>query len=260
VREVNAESWHLSTTFGNATLHAALFIRDAFHLKPDDEDHLPPRLIGDVPNLSSSVPGFDPYEAALAWPEWWERTVEYEGALALGEFSEGSLRDIDAARSKVFDPPNFVSMEDTTSLRSLASAAHREALRWSKYHASSANAAVQRGARSSVVARVAWETCASLHVKPSSLRATVLVLDVEGSWRSSPRPGLLLCSANVLRKESLFAEYLRETFLENLGRDAAPEGSSWPFDQILHDVADIYPTEFYECDESALLNDDPYVD
>jgi hypothetical protein len=252
VRKVDAETWHFSTTFGNATLHAALFLRDAFHLKPDDDDDLPPRLTGDVPNLSSLVPGFDPYEAALAWPRWWERTVEYEGALALGEFKGDNLRDIDAARARVFDPPSFVSMKDAPSLRSLAQAAHREALRWSKYHSSSANAALQRGARSSVVSRVAWETCASLHVKPSSLRATVVVLDVEGSWRSAPRPGLLLCSANVLRKESLFAEYLRETFLENLGRDAAPKGSSWPFDQILHDVDDIYSTEFYEGDETPL--------
>jgi hypothetical protein len=88
----------------------------------------------------------------------------------------------------------------------------------------------------------------------------VIVLDVEGSWRSSPRPGLLLCSANVLRKESLFAEYLRETFLENLGRDAAPKGSSWPFDQILHDVDHVDFTEFLQGDETEPLSDDPYVD
>ncbi|MFY9782423.1 MAG: hypothetical protein WAK12_02675 [Acidimicrobiales bacterium] len=242
MRPVDAESWHLSTNFGNATLHGALFIRDAFHLKPDDDASLPPHLTGDVPNLFSLVPGFDPYEAALAWPLWWERAVEYEGAVALGEFRqsvrEGNLRDMAQARAKVFDPPGFASLKDSPSLQSLARAAHREALQWSKYHSSRSNAALQRGTRASVVSKVVWETCASLHVTPARLSATVVVLDVEGSWRSSLRPGLLLCSANVLRKESLFEEYLRETFLENLGLSTAPTTALHPYDDVLADAVE----------------------
>ncbi len=257
MREVDTDSWHLSTNFGNATLHAALFIRDAFHLKPEDDATLPPRLMGDVPNLSALVPGFDPFEAAREWASWWERAVEYEARVALGEFDgEGrdALRDMAEARAHVFDPPNFESMSDSPSLRSLARAAHREALRWSKYRLSRSNPALHQGTRDSVVTRVAWETCVALHVKPSQLSANVIVLDVEGSWRLSPRPGLLLCSANVLRKESLLEDYLRETFVESLGLKEAPTISGWSYDDMMAEGFD-FNADFDEGDASFDADD-----
>jgi hypothetical protein len=263
VRPVDTDSWHLSTNFGNATLHATLFIRDAFHLKPEDDAALPPRLMGDVPNLSALVPGFDPFEAALEWASWWERAVAYEASVALGEFEDGadrdSLRDMAAARAKVFDPPNFSSMSDAPSLQSLAKAAHREALRWSKYRSSRSNPALHHVARDSVVTRVAWETCVSLHVKPSQLSATVMVLDVEGSWRSSPRRGLLICSANVLRKESLFESYLRDTFLDSLGRSEAPAVMDWSYDDIMAEGFD-FTADFDEGDAPRDADDPRYRD
>lgn len=263
MRQVDADSWHLSTSFGNATLHAALFIRDAFHLKPEDDATLPPRLMGDVPNLSALVPGFDPFEAALQWAWWWERVVEYEANVALGQFDEGEgrdhLRDLAVARAMVFDPPNFESMSDSPTLRSLAKAAHREALRWSKYRSSRSNPALHRVARDSVVTRVAWETCVALHVKPSQLSASVIVLDVEGSWRSFPRPGLLLCSANVLRKESLFENYLRETFLESLGLRETPTAPEWSYDDIMAEGFD-FTAGFDEGDTPRDVDDPRYLD
>jgi hypothetical protein len=258
VQRIDADSWRLSTNFGNATLHAALFIRDAFHLKPDDDADLPPRLTGDVPNLSSLVPGFDPYEAAFAWPVWWERAVEYEGAVALGEFREsvhqGDFREMALARAKVFDPPGFASMKDFPSLQSLARAAHREALQWSKYHSSRANPALQRGTRASVVSKVVWETCASLHLTPSRLSATIVVLDVEGSWKSLPRPGLLLSSATVLRKESLFEEYLREAFLENLGLNGTPTRTSWSHADVLGVTVEDGAMEYREGEDPSFAD------
>lgn len=263
VRPVDTDSWHLSTSFGNATLHATLFIRDAFHLKPEDDATLPPRLMGDVPNLSALVPGFDPFEAALEWTSWWERAVEYEASVALGEFEEGeerdALRDMARARARVFDPPNFESMSNSPSLRSLAKAAHREALRWSKYRLSRSNPALHQEARDSVVTRVAWETCVALHVKPSQLSATVIILDVDGAWRSFPRPGLLLCSANVLRKESLFEDYLRETFLESLGRSETPTVSEWSHDDIMAEGFD-FNADFDESDGPKDVDDSRYFD
>jgi len=258
VRPVDADSWHLSTSFGNATLHAALFLRDAFHLKPEDDATLPPRLMGDVPNLSALVPGFDPFEAACDWASWWERVLVYESAVALGEFTDREdhdvLRDLAAARAKVFDPPNFPSMADSPPLQSLAKAAHREALRWSKYRSSRSNPALHRVTRDSVVTRVAWETCVALHVTPSQLSATIMVLDVEGSWRSFPRPGLLLCSANVLRKESLFEEYLRETFLESLGVSGPPAVTAWSYDDMMAEGFD-FTAEFDEGDPPRNVED-----
>jgi hypothetical protein len=210
----NVDSWTVTSALASQTLHATLFVRDAFHLKPDDEPIIPPRLNGDVPDLSRLVSSLDVREAAIAWTPWFDRALDFECQLLL----EPALTppSIDAARAGFFDPPEFLSMWAWPALQSVARAAHREALRWGKVHSSLSKDALRHAHRDSVVASVAWETCASLHVSPARLRASVLVLDVEGVWSAYPEPGLLLCSTNVIRKESLLKEALREAFIQNL--------------------------------------------
>jgi hypothetical protein len=215
VPRTDSETWRLSTTFANPTLHAALFVRDAFHLKPEDETVIPPPLSGDVPNLTTLLLDVDTAEASRAWVPWWERVLRYEGAVARGEYAEdlrsGNLRAMSAARAEAFDPPKFATMDDTSALQSMARLAHREALAWSKYHA--AHTTVHED----VVANVVWEMCSSLHVNPAQLDATIIVLDVEGSWSAFCEPGVLLCSPALLRKDAAFEDRLREAFLQNLG-------------------------------------------
>jgi hypothetical protein len=151
-------------------------------------------------------------------------------------------------------------MEETPSLRSLARVAHREALQWSKYHSSKLDPLVQRATRASVVSRVVWETCASLHLTPSQLRATVLVLNVEGSWRSFPRPGLMLCSANVLRKESHFEDSLRDVFLENLGLNDASPVSAWPYGDFVGHASGSVADEFERREDPYFFGPSNYID
>ncbi len=263
MREVDADSWHLSVSGGSATLHAVLFLRDAFQLKPDEDDRLPARLAGDVPNLSSLVPGFDPFDAALEWTAWWDRALAYEVDVAQGEFQQGSgeeiLRAMASKRATFFDPPNFESMDDAPTLRALAKVAHREALQWNKFHSAKLESVVQRATRPSVVSRVAWETCVSLHVTPSQLRATVLVLNVDGSWRSFPRPGVMLCSANVLRKESNFEASLREVFLGNLGLGDAQLDISWPYGDLVTHTSERVAEEFDRREDPYFFGPSTYV-
>jgi hypothetical protein len=222
VGRANAESWRITSAVASATLHATLFLRDAFHLKPDDESVIPPRLVGEVPDLSALVSNLDVREAAIAWTPWFERALDFECDSLVESPEVGTSRDRD--RAGFFDPPEFASLWAWPALRSVARAAHREALRWSKFHATWSNDALRHALRDSAVASVAWETCAALHVSPSRIRASILVLDVEGEWTTYPRPGLLVCSANVLRREALLHDALRETFLKTLNEELGGSG------------------------------------
>jgi hypothetical protein len=215
VQPDSSESWRLSTTHANPTLHAALFVRDAFHLKPEDEAAIPPRLSGDVPNLSSLALSVDAVDASHEWATWWEKVIRYEGSVARGAYADdvrdGNLRAMSVARADVFDPPYFSSMDKSPALQSLARTSHREALRWSKFHSTPVEVPEP------VVNSVVWEMCSFLHVNPARLDASIIVLDVEGVWSYLPEPGLLLLSQGALRKESVLEDRLREAFLEQLG-------------------------------------------
>jgi hypothetical protein len=221
VERVNDDSWRITSAVASPTLHATLFVRDAFQLKPDDEPVIPPRLSGHVPDLSRLVSNFDVREAAIAWTPWFERALDFEFDAMTGRVDVGAASD--AARARFFDPPEFNGLWAWPALQAAARASHREALRWNKFHATLSSEALHHSLRDSVVSSVAWETCAALHVSPARLRATVLVLDVEGTWSAHPHPGVLLCSANVARKASLLKDGLRETFLEALRADSATE-------------------------------------
>jgi hypothetical protein len=214
VASPNVDSWTVTSARASQTLHATLFVRDAFHLKPDDEPIVPPRLNGDVPDLSRLVSNLDVREAAISWTPWFERALDFECQPLLEPASAPA--SLDVARAGFFDPPAFMSMWAWPALQSVARAAHREALRWGKVHPSLSKDAVRHAHRDSVVASVAWETCAALHVAPARLRASILVLDVEGLWSTYPEPGLLLCSTSLIRKESLLKDAIREAFVQNL--------------------------------------------
>lgn len=60
------------------------------------------------------------------------------------------------------------------------------------------------------------DVCAEYQVSASRLNAGVISLAVEGTWSSFPRPGVLLCSENVLKEDALFAPLLRDTFTQGL--------------------------------------------
>jgi hypothetical protein len=212
VGRASADTWRLSSASGSATLHATLFLRDAFQLKPDDEPGIPPLLRGDVPDFSALVSNLDEREAAQSWTSWFERALSVE----LDVLTESQTMSVDAARAQFFDPPEFVSLAGSPALRVLAQSSHREALRWSKYHSSLTSDSLRHALRDSVVAPVAWETCAARHVSPARLRASVLVLDVEGLWTSFPRAGVVACSVAVVRKAAHLQECLREAFVQNL--------------------------------------------
>jgi hypothetical protein len=217
VEQVNVDSWRVTSAVASPTLHATLFVRDAFQLKPDDEAVIPPRLSGHVPDLSRLVSNLDVREAALAWTPWFERALDFEFDSMTGRVVAGAASD--AARAGFFDPPEFNGLWAWPALQAAARASHREALRWNKFHQTFSGEALHHALRDSVVSSVAWETCAALHVSPARLRATVLVVDVEGTWSAHPHPGMFLCSANLARKASLLKDGLRETFLETLRVD-----------------------------------------
>jgi hypothetical protein len=225
VRTAGSESWHVSIE-DEQTTHAVLFVRDACGLTPDDDPVVPPRLVGEVPDLGSSMTRSDRTRASAAWTDWWRRVAEFEGAKELGEITEGAtredaLRRLTAAYAAVFDPPDFECLAAWPTLQSMSRTTCQQALRW---HRHSATPIPPDHARWLVTKAVAEEACAAFHVSPSRLNAAVIALAVEGTWWNFPQPGVLLCSQEVLNEDGLFAPLLRETFARRLALGGRPVG------------------------------------
>jgi hypothetical protein len=178
----------------------------------------PPRLVGDVPDLSSSLTEGNRIQASTAWLDWWKRVIEVEGAIELGEFTRGAsqgnaVRKLATAHRAVFDPPDFESLAGWPSLQSISRMTCAQALRWhSKGHTSSP----QEKERWRVMKAVADDLCAEYQVSASRLNAGVISLAVEGTWSSFPRPGVLLCSEEILKEGAFFAPLLRDAFTQGL--------------------------------------------
>ncbi len=200
---------------GGQAIHAVLYVRDACGLDPPADPVVPPRLAGNVADLAPKCSPTDREQAVAGWLEWWRRMVAVEGASLLGEVSSGAGGAVpqrrDVAR-QVFDPPRFDSLGASPPLGRLARTSCEQALRW--FTPSRTRSETSRSRAMKVVAE---EVCAANRVSPGSLNAGVVALDVEGPWWNFPRPGVLLCSRDVLADLSLFSPLLRRAFEAGLG-------------------------------------------
>ncbi len=70
----------------------------------------------------------------------------------------------------------------------------------------------------------------------------------------------MLCSANVLRKESNFDASLREVFLENLGLDDTVHDTSWPYGDLVTSTRERVAEEFDRRGDPYFFGPSTYVD
>lgn len=209
VRTAGSASWRVAIE-DDQTTHAVLYVRDACRLTPEDP-MVPPRLVGEVPDLSSALTDSDRTQASVSWLDWWGRVVRFEGVSQLGGFS--TQRDVVRERGAVFDPPDFQTLSRWPSLQSITRMTCEQALRW---HKRSHTPSAQDRKRWQVMKAVVDEVCTDFQVDPSRLNAAVISLTVQGTWWHHPRLGVLLCSQGVLDDEELFAPLLRDAFTQGL--------------------------------------------
>jgi hypothetical protein len=69
----------------------------------------------------------------------------------------------------------------------------------------------------------------------------------------------MLCSANVLRKESNFEASLREVFLGNLGLGDAQLDISWPYGDLVTHTSERVAEEFDRREDPYFFGPSTYV-
>lgn len=216
MHRAGAESWRLSISKNEQSLHVALYLRDAYHLATPEAD-IPPALIGKVERTATELNSSDVLELTTSWLKWWRRVVGFESRRGLGDRfgasdNENFLLAMGAAHQLVFDPVEaFVSLSEHPLLQRAAVQTWRPANEWMKYHSR------QGERRGSLVPKDAAEAVIAEHaVSPGRVRGAVIVLSVTGSWSRIVEPGVALCSEEAYLDDSLFATVLKETFESGL--------------------------------------------
>src|SRR6266545_2258353 len=110
MRGAGRGSWRFATGVSQLP-HAALFVRDALHLAVAEEVLSPPRLRGELPDLTRQVLAETRSRAAIDWPLWWA------DLLALEVRKDEVVDDRERRQrvhelSQLVDPPEWVSLED----------------------------------------------------------------------------------------------------------------------------------------------------
>jgi hypothetical protein len=121
---------------------------------------------------------------------------------------------IRVARTSVFDPfEGFQSLEESPLLRDAAMRTWKQGVEWSTQYQSRS---LRRGSPLQKI--VAESVIREKKVAPERVKASVLLLSVEGKWSYFPEPGLLLCSEETYEDEDLYAIELQKAFEAGLTR------------------------------------------
>ena len=194
-------SWRFSET-ASSTLHAALYVRDAFALGPPADPSVPPPLDADI--AAREITDEDRRAASDQWPSWWTALLALEIRLDRGGSDWASLAD-DVARAGA--APDFAGLSDRPELRRAATSAFRDGSVW----AEQAMRPLQRPFGKPVfdgapLHRIAQAVAARHAVEIDAVAAQALVFLVPGPWSCVVAPGVLLCSATASDPTALASE------------------------------------------------------
>ena len=215
-----SSSWRLGTD--NAQfLHIGLFVRDATRLTVPPSADIPPRLAGDVPDLSAVLPAGERAAAAAQWVIWWRRLLGHAVREARrrrqerGHDAMTRVRAMAEREQEILDPPEFRSLADMPALRSAAVATFDDAVTWT-------NGPERRGQEHGVFARrlirdTAESTAAELGIPVGDMDAVVHVLNVPGSWSHLAGPGCGICSITMPDDPQAARLLLHEVFASGPG-------------------------------------------
>src|ERR1700733_1793218 len=196
-----SSSWRLGTD--NAQfLHIGLFVRDATGLSVPPSADIPPRLAGDVPDLSAVLPASERATAAAQWVVWWRRLVGHAVHEVRRRGQEGGQDVMTRARAmaereqEILDPPEFQSLADMQALRSAVVATFDDAVAWT--NRPGPGGWQEHGVFAWPLIRdTAESTAAELGIPAGELDAVVHVLNVQGSWSHLAGPGCGICSITM---------------------------------------------------------------
>lgn len=221
---VGSPSWRLSLD-SPQTLDIALFVRDSVGLFPPPSDEVPPVLAARISDHTAVLTDAARIEAGEQWLGWWRRLIAHETAprpspVAGDEQAAQWQRHLDEYQ-RVMDPPDFESLADLPALRTAVVTTFGAASGWLNATRRPATGSLATGPLhpdQALVRDVAQEVIAAHGVSPDQLDAAIAVLDVADTWSYLAGPGVIFCSANVIRDPATARALLREAFVSSLGR------------------------------------------
>jgi hypothetical protein len=203
-------------------LHIGLFVRDATGLTVPPSADIPPRLAGDVPDLSAVLPAGERAAAAAQWVIWWRRLLGHAVHEVRRRGQEGSqdvmtqVRAMAERELQILDPPEFWSLADMQELRSAIMATFDDAVTWT-------NGPERSGQQEPgvfawpLIRDAAQSTAAELGIPVDDMDAVVHVLNVQGSWSHLAGPGSGICSVMMADDPQAARRLLHDLFASGPG-------------------------------------------
>jgi hypothetical protein len=221
VQLAGSASWRFAESARDELPHVALFIRDAVGLPVPPGPLVPPPLAGDVPDHRGLLSEQDRQEAGLQWVDWWATVIG--SAVEARQAGPDPDRDtmwqaLAARRERAGSPPDFAALADRPALHRVVAETFPEAHRWVSQLGFEHREEPHGCFAYRLVRQVAEDVAFDRSVNVGDMRASAIVLEVEGSWWHLLAPGTVLCSKAAAAEPSTAQLVLRSAFESGLNR------------------------------------------
>lgn len=214
-------SWRFAESARDAVPHVALFVRDALALPVAPGPAVPPPLAGTVPDRHGLLSSDERDEAGRQWTDWWTALlgVEVHRQEPPDPDHPASWQVQRARHDRAGSPPDPAALADRPALRRAVVATSPEAHRW----VDRLWDVEDRDGRGGcfpyrLVRQVAEDVAFDRRVDVGAVRASAVVLEVEGSWWHLPAPGAVVCSREATAEPRTAHLVLRQAFESGLRR------------------------------------------
>ncbi len=219
---VGSTSWRFAESARDEMPHVALFVRDALGLPVSPAPAVPPPLTGSVPDRRGLLSAEEREEAGRQWPGWWAALLGFEVRLQEeppDPDHPASWAALWAQRDRIGSPPDSAALVDRPALRRAVVETSSEAHRWAGRLPDVEHRGEQGGCFPyRLVRQVAEDVAFDRRVDVGAVRASAVVLEVEGSWWHLLAPGAVVCSRAVTAEPRTAHLVLRQAFESGLRR------------------------------------------
>ena len=219
VEVAGTTSWRFSESARAHLPHVALFVRDAVGLPVVPGPAVPPRLAGAVPDHRDLLREEQRQEAGRQWTGWWTAVMGSEvRAQEAHDREVPTPAELRAQRERAGSPPDFAALADRPALHRAAIETFLDAHRRVGRQRQDVRADRHGCFPSWLVRQVAEDVAFDRSVDVGAVRASAVVLDVEGSWWHLLAPGTVVCSPAAAAEPETAQRVLRRAFESGLLR------------------------------------------
>jgi hypothetical protein len=217
VELAGSSSWRFGESSGDDLLHVALFVRDAVALPVPLGPAVPPPLLGMVPDHRHLLAEHERSDAGRHWAGWWTAVTGLH-VRAPDKAPDQDLAALRARHERAGSPPDFAALGNRPLLHRAVVESFPEAHRWVNRPRRGAGAAPAPSFPYELIRQVAEDVAFDRSVDSGQVRASAVVLDVEGSWWHLLAPGTVICSVAAAAAPFTAQLLVRQAFESGLPR------------------------------------------